>query len=280
MENGRSGKGELAVPEGTLLCTALGQAGFIFTKNGFSFAIDPYLSNYVVDGAKADEKIFSRAFPPPLRPDQITGLDALFITHDHADHCDPQTILPLLDRNRSMKIICPQPARQRLTALGVLADRITVPTLGMITRLEGMSFAAIPAAHYALEIDAERNQSNYLGYVFFINGVVVFHSGDTVLYPGMMARLRDLAIEYDLVCLPVNGRDYYREQMDITGNLDSAEALKLTLDLQAKVLLPMHNDLFLANHLNPAVLSDLADRLAPRQRIHWLQPGEKFLYIK
>lgn len=280
MERKAANDPELNIPEGTLLCTALGQAGFLFRGRALSIAIDPYLSNYVVDGAGADERIFSRTFPPPVEVDQITGLNVLFITHDHADHCDPHTILPLVRNNPQIKIICPLPAFKRLTALGVPSENILIPTLGTITRLGGISFSAVPSAHYRLEIDAEHHTSTYLGFVIFLNGVSLYHSGDTVLYPGMAARLRELCQSYDLVCLPVNGRDYYREQMDITGNLDGVEALKLALDLNAKVLLPMHNDLFAANHINPAVLADLADRIAPRQRIHWLQPGEKFMFIR
>lgn len=280
MEKGWDRKKNIPVSERMVLCTALGQAGFLFNGENISIAVDPYLSNYVVEGAMGDERIFSRSFPPPMQADQIVDLNALFITHDHADHCDPFTIAPLYKNNPSMKIICPVPARQRLLKLGIPEESFIIPTLGTITKLAGMSFAAIPAAHYDLEIDGEKNYSKSLGFVFFMNGVTIFHSGDTILYPGMIARLRDISSEYDLVCLPVNGRDYYREQLEITGNLDGMEALKLTLDLNARVLLPMHNDLFVINHVNPAVLADLADRIAPRQRIHWLQPGEKFMYIK
>lgn len=280
MEKASLHEQEFKISAGSLLCTALGQAGFLFKGGTLSIAIDPYLSNYVVEGAGGDANIFSRTFPPPLDVNQIKGLNALFITHDHADHCDPQTILPLVKNNPQMKIICPLPVFKRINALGVPAERMNIPRLGVISRVGDLSFAALPAAHYRLEIDPEQNTSTYLGYVIFINGVNLYHSGDTVLYPGMVARLRDLCHEFDLVCLPVNGRDYYREQMDITGNLDGAEALKLALDLKAKVLLPMHNDLFTVNHINPAVLADLADRIAPRQRIHWLQPGEKFMFIR
>ena len=52
----------------------------------------------------------------------------------------------------------------------------------------------------------------------------------------MLEKLKEASIDYDVVCLPVNGRDAAREAIGIIGNLDAAEALELTLQLKAKVL--------------------------------------------
>jgi len=123
-------------------------------------------------------------------------------------------------------------------------------------------------------------KDHFVGYALRVNGVTLYHSGDTILVPEMIEMLRNASPDYDIVCLPVNGRDARREKLGIIGNLNAQEALDLTQKVTANVLLPMHNDLFAVNHVDPGVLESLADRTAPRQRIHWLQPGEIFWYVK
>ena len=111
-----------------------------------------------------------------------------------------------------------------------------------------------------------------------INGVRPYHAGDTILYDGLIERLRKHSI--DIACLPVNGRDGWRERRGMIGSLDRREAAELAVIVNADVLIPMHNDVFAANHVTPAVLADFLDRTYPRQKCHWLQPGELYYYVR
>ncbi|MRR30133.1 MBL fold metallo-hydrolase [bacterium] len=270
----------LDVPQGTLLIEYLGQAGYRIKGEAGTILIDPYLSNFVVESGIGDAENFSRAFPPPEKAQELHGIDFVFITHDHADHCDPLTLMPLVEENPGLKIICPPSAARTLQGAGIPSSFFTTPAEGKWEQDGSVAYTAIPSAHYALEIDPETRSNLYLGYVLKINGVTIYHAGDTILYPGMLEILKEASSEYDIVCLPVNGRDAKREAMGIIGNLEPDEALELTLELKASVMLPMHNDLFASNHLSQGVLSELAEEKEPRQRIHWLQPGELFWYVK
>jgi L-ascorbate metabolism protein UlaG (beta-lactamase superfamily) len=64
------------------------------------------------------------------------------------------------------------------------------------------------------------------------------------------------------------------------GNLDGREAAELAAAVGAEVLIPMHNDMFAANRVSPAILADFLDRTYPRQKYHWLQPGELYVHLK
>ena len=268
------------VAEKALLVEYLGQAGYRIKSSKSTFLIDPYLSNYVVDGGFGSPEVFGREFSPPEDPGCMDGVDFVFITHDHADHCDPQTILPLVQTNPGLKIIAPAGAAKTLKAAGIAATQFLAPVEGQRQQAGDIGFTAVPSAHYGLDRDPATGTPVYLGYVIDAGGVVYYHSGDTIRYPGMLEKLKIASDSYDLVCLPVNGRDATREAMGMIGNMDATEALELALQLNAKVFLPMHNDLFAANRVSPGILAELAGRAAPRQRIHWLQPGELYLYIK
>lgn len=257
--------------------TYLGQAGFIVRSGSQSFVIDPYLSNYVVEGGIGVADKFSREFPVPVEPEQLHDMQVAFITHDHADHCDPLTLLPLIKANPEMIIVGPRTVANHLIAEGVASEKLVVPEIDKVYTLKGIEFYAIPAAHYGFEQN-EAGEYGFLGFVIKVNGQWLYHAGDTILYDGMVEHILKHAEKVRIACLPVNGRDGWRERMGMIGNLDGAESLELAKLIKADVLIPMHNDLFKVNHVNPSILADLADRVAPRQKIHWLQPGEEYYW--
>lgn len=267
----------IPVPPRSLALWALGQSGFIL-KGGETIAyIDPYLSNYVDEAGYAPLGTFPRQFPPPLLPDTVTNAQVVFCTHEHADHTDPETIGPLAQASPEALFVAPANSRDILRELGVAEERIVVPEVERSYELAGLTLTAIPAAHYDLDYDPERGY-RWLGFIIQCNGVTFYHAGDTVLYDGLVERLKQYQI--DVACLPVNGRDWWREQQGMIGNLDGREAAELATTLNIDTLIPVHNDMFAANHVSPAVLADFLDRTYPRQKYHWLQPGELYFYVK
>ncbi|HZG66293.1 MAG TPA: hypothetical protein VEZ12_06090, partial [Herpetosiphonaceae bacterium] len=100
--------------------------------------------------------------------------------------------------------------------------------------------------------------------------------GDTIIIPELIAALESFRI--DLALLPINGRDYFREQQQIVGNMNAREVAELCKLLLPRVLIPTHNDMFARNRVNPADLVAELERVAPRQRFHFLQAGEIFIY--
>jgi L-ascorbate metabolism protein UlaG (beta-lactamase superfamily) len=267
----------LAVPPGSLALWALGQSGFVVKGKDTVVYIDPYLSSYVDEAGYAPPGTFRRQFPPPLTPQEATNAQWVFCTHEHADHTDPQTLGPLAQAAPSARFIGPAASREILRSLGIADDRILVPPVDTPHSLGSLRFTAVPAAHYGLDQD-DRGGFRWLGYIIQLNGVTVYHAGDTILYDGLVERLR--ASPIDIACLPVNGRDGWRERRGMIGNLDGREAAELAVAIEADVLIPMHNDMFAANHVSPAILADFLDRVHPRQKYHWLQPGELYLYIR
>lgn len=260
----------LVVPPQQLALWALGQSGFVI-KGGETIAyIDPYLSDSVAAGGGP-----SRRFPIPIEPASIRHAYIVFATHEHMDHADGPTLGPLMAASPKATLITSVQGREVAMQAGVSAERVVVPRLGEPVALAGLTYTAVPAAHYSYEVDAE-GHARWMGFLIACNGVTIYHSGDTVLFPELLAALEGQRI--DLALLPINGRDYFREQQEIVGNLWPREAVELAVTLEARVLIGCHNDLFDANRVNPGTLFDELDRRAPWQRCHLLQPGELYLY--
>ena len=269
---------QLAVPPGQLALWSLGQSGFVI-KGGSTIAyIDPYLSD---SGAAIGAP---RRFPIPIDPARVQHADAVFATHEHLDHADGPTLGPLMAASPRAKLITSPQGREIALQADVSAERVIVPHVGERVELAGLAYTAVPAAHgasalagprYVYEDDGE-GHARWMGFLIECNGVTLYHSGDTVLIQELLIALQDQKI--DIAILPINGRDFFREQKEIVGNLWPGEAVELAVALQAKVLIGCHNDLFDANRVNPGMLFDELDRRAPWQRCHLLQPGELYLY--
>jgi L-ascorbate 6-phosphate lactonase len=261
---------KLVVPPGQLALWALGQAGFV-VKGGATIAyIDPYLSDSIAaSGGPA------RRFPIPIDPEEIQHAQVVLATHEHMDHADGPTLGPLLAASSQATLVTSPQGREIALNADIASERVSVPRLGERTEIAGLAYTAIPAAHYQYEVDAA-GRSRWMGFLIECNGVTLYHSGDTLVIPELLNALDGAAI--DLALLPFNGRDYFREQQDIVGNLWPREAVDLATRIKARVLIGIHNDLFAENRVNPAALFDEVERRAPWQRCHILQPGELYLY--
>jgi L-ascorbate metabolism protein UlaG (beta-lactamase superfamily) len=143
----------------------------------------------------------------------------------------------------------------------------------------------VPAAHgdepadaYGFGFELSGGLYRYLGYVFDLDGVHLYHAGDTILYEGIESRLA--ALRVDVALLPINGRDADREAQGIVGNLDEAEAVRLAAAIGADVLVPMHHDMFAANLGAPERVVALARHGAPKTSVVVLAHGRIFVYTR
>lgn len=260
----------LVVPPGQLALWSLGQAGFVIKGGSTVVCIDPYLSNAITEqGGPA------RRFPVPLDPRELTNVQMVFATHEHLDHTDPATLVPLLASSEQAILVTSPQSREIALDAGISDSRIRVPQIGQRIEAGEITYTAIPAAHYQYEVNAQK-QARWMGFLLDLNGVTLYHSGDTLIVPELLAALT--GVSPDLALLPINGRDYFREEQTIVGNLWPGEAIQLAQRLAPRVLLGMHNDLFAENRVSSGLLFDELDRLAPFQRCHMLQPGELYLY--
>lgn len=252
----------------------LGQEGFLLKSNERYLAVDLYLSDYV-DRNCCQYVKWERLYEPPIAAADIDFLDVVLCTHAHYDHADPDTLAQLAMNNPKTKFVVPAPEVSTVAAYGVEPDRIIPAVAFQMIVVDGFEIIPIPSAHETLKMQADGNYSA-LGYVIRAGEKVFFHAGDMCMYDGLIEALQPHCI--DVAFLPINGRDYFRNQSDIIGNFNCEEAVLLAKAVGADMLIPMHHDLYAVNRVRTSYFVDAVEQLHPYRKYHIFAPGE--LYIK
>lgn len=247
----------------------LGQSGFLVQWQGEALLLDPYLSDSLTRKYAGTDKPHVRMTARPIAPERLGFVRAVTSTHNHTDHLDAETLLPLMAANPSVQVIVPR-ANQEFAArrLGAPTERLT-PVVADGPAVESGPFRlrAIPAAHERLETDTNGDHL-YTGYLVTAGPWTIYHSGDTLLYDGLVERLAAQPI--DLALLPINGRDPAR---GVAGNLNAEEAVGLGVAVRAGLVVPCHYEMFEFNTVSPEGFARLAQAAGLPHRV--LRCGER-----
>jgi len=205
---------------------SLGQVGFRFQLANTIIYIDPYLSNSV---QKQEGQDLYRLIPIFLEPKSIDDADYVLITHEHLDHCDPDTLIPLSQSSPQCYFICPNRVKNILLELGINSERIILACQEKIGLNLNIHIIPIPSAHPDIVLDEDKCW-RYLGYVIEFSGKRIYHAGDTSVADEIIHRLQQIG-KIDVAFLPVNEKNFYRDKRGIIGNMSIREAFQMAIDI-------------------------------------------------
>ena len=150
----------------------------------------------------------------PYELQDATPADVILVSHDHFDHCSPDDVAKV--QQPSTIIVTEKDSAKKLTG------DIRVVTPGERLELDGLAVEAVPA--YNTNKDFHPKANGWLGFVVEIDGVRIYHAGDSDHIPEM----KDLSV--DIAMLPVSG----------TYVMTAEEAIEAALAIQPKLAIPMH----------------------------------------
>jgi L-ascorbate metabolism protein UlaG (beta-lactamase superfamily) len=224
----------------------LGQSGFLIQYQGKHLLFDPYLSDSLTRKYADTDKSHTRISELVIFPSMLDRIDVVTSSHNHTDHLDAETLLPVFDKNPHIKFIIPEANR------AFVAERLKCKAdfpLGLndneSVEISPFKLYGVPAAHNSLERD-EAGKLKYMGFIAEFGPYKVYHSGDTLWYDGMTDILTPFKV--DIAFLPINGN---KPERRVAGNLNFEEAARLGKEIGAKLVIPHHYHLFAFNTEDP-----------------------------
>ena len=224
----------------------LGQSGFLVRHAESLLLLDPYLSDSLMRKYDGTDKPHVRMTGRVIAPDRLAGISVVTSSHNHTDHLDTDTLAPIFKNNPSAQFVIPE-ANRAFVATRLGCDEAW--PVGLEDRrsavIAGWQFTGIAAAHNSLDTD-EAGRHRFLGYIIRRGPWTLWHSGDTLLYPGLVEKLAEFAV--DVAFVPING---HKPERRVAGNLDGREAAQLAHDIGARLAVPHHFEMFEFNTADP-----------------------------
>ena len=216
-----------------------GHSSYFMQVDGKKILVDPVLS-----GSASPVSFTTRSFKGSdvYSTDDIPGIDYLFITHDHWDHLDYETVLKL--KSKVKKVICGLGVGQHLEKWGYEKRNIVERDWNEQEMLElGFVINTLPARHFSGR-SLKRNSSLWMSYALSTPNHKIYIGGDS----GYDTHFKTIGNEhgpFDLAILECGQYDKSWKYI----HMMPAEVVQAAQDLRAKKLMPVHWGKFgLANH--------------------------------
>ena len=233
----------------------LGQSGYLLTFKGERVLLDPYLSDSLTAKYAATTKPHIRMSERVIDPKLLKNISIVTSSHNHTDHLDGETLIPVISNNPDVSFIIPEANRKFVSDRVMCSEDFPIGLEdGKSVTIGSFTFYGVPASHNEIERDAY-GRCKFMGYVIRFGGFTLYHSGDTLLYEGMADLLRPYHI--DVALLPINGNDPKR---GVAGNLNADEAVALAKAAGIRLVIPCHYDMFTFNTSDPAEFIAIAQR--------------------
>ena len=246
----------------------LGQSGFLLKWANRYLLIDPYLSDSLTKKYANTDKPHVRMTERVIDPSRLTFIDVTTSSHNHTDHLDAETLIPLMHACPAMRLVTPAANRDfAAQRLSIDPGQIIATDEGKTINVAGFLITGILAVHPQIDRD-EQGRTRFLGYVIQAGFTTLYHSGDTLWHDTIGEQVKRHKI--DIALLPINGD---RPERNVAGNLDGPQAARLAKAIGAKMAVPCHYDMFEFNTASPDDFQRECEKIGQKYRI--LRCGER-----
>lgn len=219
----------------------------IWSLSGPSFAVRSPQALICLDPYFGGDHFKKNPNPPsmyrttavPLNPANTRNFDAVFISHEHNDHCHEETLLALSQAS-DVTFYAPADTVEEMLSFGISDSRIHQLKIGDQISIKDFTVTVCPAY--------DPNSPGAVTYVINAGDVKMFFGGDT--YAGDVFDELGVSGNLDIAMLAF-GRTWY---------MNEPEILEAACRLKPKVLMPFHWDLWRGHTGNPLKLGRLVER--------------------
>lgn len=240
----------------------LGHSSLLLKVYGEFWLFDPVFSKRASPFPFLGPKRFH---PAPIDIEALPEIDKVLISHDHYDHLDKQAIRALA--NKTKQFLVPMGVDLRLCEWGIDEDQVYYFDWWEELETDNGLIAYTPAQHFSGRGLGDGNKTLWGSWVIKAREYSVFFSGDSGYFSGF----KDIGAKYgpfDLTLIETGAYD--KDWPEV--HMQPEESLQAHLDVNGKVMIPVHNGTFdLAFHPWYEPL-DRISRLAKNQQVNLLTP--------
>jgi len=184
-------------------------------------------------------RILPRVSPPGIAPHALPQIDALLLTHAHADHLSFDSLDQL---GSGIPLYAPPAVARWLRNSGYAQAQDLAP--GEKVRVAQVTVHAAAAKHQGSRYGFDRWRSAASMYLMESAHESCFFAGDTALTPDTHALVERVLWRaerrLDLALLPIGYAPWWKQPGFRRGHLTPADALVLFERLRARALVPYH----------------------------------------
>jgi L-ascorbate metabolism protein UlaG (beta-lactamase superfamily) len=221
------------LPQGDWLVW-FGHSSYFIETNGIKILVDPVFSGNA-SPVPGSTKSFKGA--DVYTVDDLPAVDYLFISHDHYDHLDYETILKLKGKVR--KVICGLGVGAHLERWGYQPENIIEMDWDSdIVLQEGIRIYGLKARHFSGRT-LKRDQTLWMSFLLQTPALKIYIGGDS----GYDNHFQEIGALHGPVDLAILENGQYNVAWKAIHFLPG-ENLQAAIDLKAKRLMPVHSSKF------------------------------------
>lgn len=214
----------------------LGHSCFFIRLNGISIITDPVF----------DDIPFTKRYTPfPFPPDSLKNIDYLFISHDHRDHCNEQSIKTLVRNNKNIRILAGLGMNDLLENWLKDVSDWTAEYAGwyqqFTTDTSKIKLYFLPSRHWSKRGLSDTNKRLWGAFVIATDSATIYMSGDT----GYGSHFTEAANLFPKPDIAIMGTGAYSPTWFMSPNhITPIDAVRAFHDLNATTFIPMHYGTF------------------------------------
>lgn len=212
----------------------LGHSSLLLVSSGKRILFDPVFGERASPFKHFGPKRFHQ---PPIALTDLPSIDLVLLSHDHFDHLDEPTIRAI--HPKVTQFFVPLNVGERLRKWGVPTDKIREFEWWQSQSIDGFTLTFTPAQHFSGRSLFDKDTTLWGGWAIKTPNHNLFFSGDSGYFGGFKTIGEKLG-PFDLTFIETGA--YNARWAKI--HMFPEQSLQAHLDLQGKVMMPIHNSTF------------------------------------
>ena len=212
--------------------TWIGQATVLLDIDDTTILFDPIFSERASPFKSIGPQ---RKIPPAIDLNALPTIDFIFISHNHYDHLDLDSLKSIQEMYPEVMINVPKGDLKLLKKAGL----VNLNELDWWEKIELSNFVAtfVPTKHWSARGLFDRKRSLWGGWSIKTKQINILHIGDTAYEEFFQSYSQKLG-PIDLTFMPIGS--YYPRDIESEHHVDPHEAIKLVRDLESKYTYGIH----------------------------------------